>query len=340
MIRYFATVLPGLETVLSDEIKMKITDAHILESARGKVFFASACSLDRLMALRTADNLYRVIDRFEVGPHRIHLPALTERIARLDLSFAMNGLAGERCFRVNASRRGKQSYSRFEAAEAARAGIAKRYKDWRFGEADEPNVEFRLDIDDSEATFSLRLTDAAFRYRGADRQFAPAALRPPVAHAMVRLSDPEEADVFVDPCCGSGTIVAERLQYPYARIAGGDLSPEALKAALVNVKDRPNIDLREWDARRLPLDAGSVDKVAANLPFGVQIGRKEDIPELYRGLLKETGRILRKGGVAVMLTECPEELLASAEAASLLCVRTITVSLKGHRPTLFLLRRG
>jgi hypothetical protein len=53
----FATVLPGLEYVLENEIRVKITDAKIEHLERGKVFFASDLPADALMVLRTADNL-------------------------------------------------------------------------------------------------------------------------------------------------------------------------------------------------------------------------------------------------------------------------------------------
>jgi tRNA (guanine6-N2)-methyltransferase len=153
-----------------------------------------------------------------VGPHKEHLIDVEKQIRELDLSFINKE---RQSYMVNASRTGKHTYSRFEAANAAMRGIAKRSPRWPQGTSENHDVEFHLDIQQEAAMFSLRLTDAAFRYRGENRLFSQAALRPTVAHAFVWLSKPEASDVFVDPCCGSGTIVSERLTYPYSRVVGG-----------------------------------------------------------------------------------------------------------------------
>src|SRR5690606_22797971 len=127
---------------------------------------------------------------------------------------------GKGNFYVNVSRKGSHTYSRFEAAQKAMEGIKKRYPHRRIGTANRHDVEFRLDIEGHQALFSLRLTDAIYRFRHNNRKFTAASLLPTVAHAMVWLSKPEEEDVFIDPCCGSGTILSERLSYPFTYIGG------------------------------------------------------------------------------------------------------------------------
>ncbi|MBA4495168.1 THUMP domain-containing protein [Paenactinomyces guangxiensis] len=168
MTLYFASVLPGLEYVLSNEIRHKMCDAEITQIKRGKVFFTTSKSFACLSSLRSADNLFRFIDQFQIGPHKQHLSQLRERMSQLDLYF----LDKKKSFRVNASRKGKQTYSRFEAAEVAMEGIQKRYPSWRVGTAKNHQIELRLDIEHNEVTFSLRLTDAAFRYRKKKREFS------------------------------------------------------------------------------------------------------------------------------------------------------------------------
>lgn len=113
----------------------------------------------------------------------------------------------------------------------------------------------------------MRLTDASFRYRSGQRRFTAAALRPTVAHALVWTSNPHAKDRFIDPCCGSGTLFSERLVYPYSHIYGGDLSAEAVEASIDNTEFHERLMVRQWDARRLPIDAGAMDKVVVNLQF-------------------------------------------------------------------------
>ncbi|WP_158289711.1 methyltransferase domain-containing protein [Paenibacillus flagellatus] len=336
---YFATVLPGLEYVLEQEIRMKIADAKVGSVERGKVHFASRSPVEALTKLRTADNLYRLVHRFRVGPHKADLSRIEREIAGLDLARACTERLSPAAFIVNAGRTGKHTYSRFEAAEAAARGVVRRMARWARGTAGAHDVEFRLDLVHEDALFALKLTDASFRYRTDRRVFARAALRPTVAHALVLLSKPEAADRFVDPCCGSGTIVSERLAYPYRRIWGGDASAEAVEAANANIGGRDRVHIRRWDARQLPLDAACADKAAANLPFGRQIAAGANLLELYGGMLAETARVLKPGGLAVVLTDAEPPLLHAAERAGFACVRESILSLKGLHPAVYRLHK-
>lgn len=338
MAHIMATVLPGLEYVLEDEIRVKIKDATIETIERGKVCFTSFVPTDDLMILRTADNLYNLIHRFRVGPHKIHLAGIEQEISRLELSRSYRNRSRPVSFKVNASRTGKHTYSRFEAAEACARGIAKGAAYYRHDPSGLHETEFRLDIDHEEAVFALRLTDASFRYRNEVRTFTHAALRPTVAHALVWLSSPEAAEVFVDPCCGSGTIVSERLAYPYLQICGGDHAEEAVASALENVGVYDHVKIHHWDARRLPIDAGYVDKMVTNLPFGRQISADEHIPALYQAVFKEMKRVLKTKGCALCMTDADAALQTAARQTGFSFTKEATLSLKGLHPSVYLLK--
>ncbi|HEX2037429.1 MAG TPA: methyltransferase domain-containing protein [Chloroflexota bacterium] len=332
-----------------DELGAKVADAEVQETPRGKIVFASRAPLPALLTLRTVDNLYALIGRFRVGPHRAHLPDIRDAVAALDLEPALARLgtdtgtgsgAGRRTatgaarysFLVNASRSGRHTYSRFEVAEAATQGILARHPTWRSGTTHEHQLEFRLDVADELADFALRLTPPTFRFRGHERHFTAASLRPPVAHALVWLSQPAPGDRFLDPFCGSGTILGERLVYPARRLVGGDRSAAALAAARANLPPAPHLTLARWDARRLPLGTGVVDKLVSNLPFGHQILSPAEIGGLYRDFVAEVGRILAPGGQAVVLTDQVPLLLDAADAAGLGHEAGLTLSLKGLHP--------
>ncbi|WP_175615952.1 EmtA family 23S rRNA (guanine(2470)) methyltransferase [Piscibacillus halophilus] len=334
MTLYFASVLPGLEYVLSDEINNKVTDSEIIEINRGKVFFTTAKTFTCLSSLRSADNLFQVIDQFQIGPHKKHLSHVSERISQLDLDF----IDHNDLFWVNASRKGKQTYSRFEAAKKAMEGINNHYPDWNIGTSQNHQVEFRLDIEHQHVIFSLRLTDATFRFRGQTRRFSRASLLPTVAHAMVHLSDPKSTDVFVDPCCGSGTILSERATYSAKRIVGGDVSGDVTKVAKSNIDDT-KAQINVWDARELPLSNGCVDKIVTNLPFGRQISPDEDLKLFNHHIMNEICRVLKPTGRAVILSESVNQLLGEAKRLGLLCLESYSLSLKGLNPTLFVFEK-
>lgn len=333
---YLATVLPGLEPVAAAELTAKIADAMLLEIRRGKLLFTTAAPVDDLLDLRSVDNIYVFIDRFGVGPHRSDLPDLKRAVAAAKIrgAVAAAGLdgGGRPSFVLNASRSGKQTYSRFELAAAAAEGIAEVCPRWRNGTPEEHQLEFRLDLADAEALLSLRITPASFRYRGETRGFSQAALRPTVAHALVWLSEPNPDETFLDPFCGSGTILSERAAYPAQRILGGDASAEAVAVARHNL---PGATIQVWDACHLPLDAASVDCVVTNLPFGRQILTPDAVGGLYHDFLQELRRVLRPAGRAFMLTDQVDALETAGMATGLRLERLMPLSLKGLHPWIF-----
>ena len=324
---YLAAVLPGLEPVLVSEVRAKVPGAVPAEVLRGRVVLGLAADPQALLALRTADNIYRLLGRLRAGPHRTDLPDLQAQVAALPLAGLRPPEGG---FHVNASRAGRHTYSRFAAAAAAAAGLEAR--GWRPGTPTQHELEFRLDVVGEAALFSVRLTPPAFRFRAADRAFTRAALRPTVAHGLVWLTAPGAGDRFLDPFCGSGTILAERLAYPAAAVRGGDIAAQAVEAAQRNAGGAGRAEVRQWDALRLPLDAASVTRVATNLPFGRQHGSPGEVEGLYRGFAAELRRVLAPGGLAVVLTDQGEALAAAAAAAGLRCRELLLLSLKGLHP--------
>ncbi len=357
---YLATVLPGLEGVAASEIQTKAPDAILKGTPRGKVLFVSAAPPARLLALRTADDLYVLAGRFAQGPYRTHLADLEREVSRLDVGGALHVASwlprARPAVFVNASRSGKQTYSRFEAADAALRGLLARHPRWSAGSAEAHDLEFRVDVAGDEALLSLRLSPPGFRFRGQTRAFAPAALRPPVAHALVWLSDPRPDDRFVDPFCGSGTILAERAVYPARQVIGGDILAEALQAARENLEElgrktkderrigtsqSPSASLRpascilrllRWDSRRLPLRAGSVDKLVTNLPFGKQVLGEAEIGDLYVAFFAEARRVLARGGAGILLTDQEDALRRAVARAGLQAESLAALSLKGLHP--------
>ncbi|MBA4495169.1 TRM11 family SAM-dependent methyltransferase [Paenactinomyces guangxiensis] len=161
---------------------------------------------------------------------------------------------------------------------------------------------------------------------------------PTVAHAMVWLSDPQPTDTFVDLCCGSGTILSERVVYPANQIIGGDISSTITMLAKENLY-YANVQVNVWDARKTPLNSNSVNKVVTNLPFGRQISIDEDIRSFKHHVMKEISRILIPNGTAVILSESTHQILEEAERFGFSCLKSYPLSLKGLHPALFVLEK-
>ncbi len=202
------------------------------------------------------------------------------------------------------------------AAIADKLGAFRRWKP-----RDPADIEVWGFLKDDTLTTCLRLTDNSFRQRSYRSEERSGSLRPTLAAALVALSHTGPGDVFLDPMCGSGTIVAERIGYgPFSHLYGCDLDQEAVRVtqraveACLRREKRDNVTIRQCDARRLDLDAGCIDTLVANLPWGKQYNLQGQRPNerLYRQLLTEFDRVVTASGTMVLLT-------AEASALSRAC---------------------
>lgn len=153
-----------------------------------------------------------------------------------------------------------------------------------------------------------------------------AALDASVAAAMVRLTNPRRDDVFLDPTCGSGTIVFERRAAgPCATAVGSDVARNARG------------ELRA-DATALPFADASVTAVCANPPWGHQMGSHDENDRLYPALLAEVGRVARRDARFVLLTNDVRRFdLVLRDQARWHLDQRLRVSLRGHHPRVYVL---
>lgn len=322
--RYLGTVSPGLEPVAKAELEAKVPGVQVEEILRGRIIFSCndpvRSGASPLWHLRSFDNLYSFIARFPVGKYRTELSRITEAIKACDLNVALS-VAREwgavspadrnrpPKVSVSASRQGRHTYSRFEAADAALQALTEGRR-FRAGTPQDHDYHFRLDVFDKQALFSLKLSPPTFRFRGA-RDFSRAALRPTVAHGLIWLSKPRPDDVFLDPFCGSGTIVTERAAYDAAALVASDVSPAVIAVARRNVPEY--VSLQCWDARQIGMASGSVTAIVTNLPWGNQISiAGGQLDSLYVEALIEMKRVPAPGGRAILLTSEGEAIQRAA----------------------------
>mgnify|MGYP000848855310 CR=1 FL=1 len=332
---YMATIVPGLESVATSEICTKLPGAWVQTQLRGRILFNTDSPREDLLELRCVDNLYLHIAWLKIGPHKAHLANLTtdiENTAIDHIPYLATANPGSKAI-VSASRAGHHTFSRFEAADAVLKGLSKAHK-FVPGTIDAHDLDFRLDIIETDALFSLKLTDATFRFRGM-RTFSRAALRPSMAHALIWISEPKPCDVFLDPFCGSGTIPIERADYEALSITGVDISAEAVMAAKDNAPN--NVNIQQMDAcNLLDIPAHSVTTIVTNLPWGKQIAPTQDIGSLYSQFLQEAKRVLAPRGKAILLTDQEDAISEACRMNELQYQPLCTVSLHGSLPIIYL----
>ncbi len=336
---FYAQTMPGLERITWREVQHTSPTARLVGYRRyrrqnGLVIFEYRDDPVRLLRLRTAEDVFYLADHVgALARGRAGLQALAQRIVRsryFDVGLHIHRRVrlttpaahdGARCgvqrarhrgrrrgrtrFRVVSRMQGREhTYRRAAMRRAVEQGVLNRYnRKWRNVD-DGADLEIWATLLEREFICGIRLSDRTMRHRPYKRAHSPASLRPSVAAAMVWLSRPQPADVFMDPMCGAGTILAERvLMGRYKRILGGDLDGNAVATGRTNVGPvAADMELRQWNAEALPLAAGSVDKVVVNLPFGQRHGSHQHNRSLYRQVFAELHRVLRPAGRLVALT--------------------------------------
>ena len=350
----YAQVHEGLEPVATDEIERDL-GGEVKRTGRGLIVFRADAIDDSLLELRTTEDVFLYAWGTDQLTHRAEdLDKIQRWTARepdwerlLRLHHAVRPKPkGRPTYRLITQMEGQHGYLRRDARQALARGMAgKLPASWKPAE-ENAAVEIWLTIDGSTAVCGVRLSDRTMRHRSYKLEHRPASLRPTLASAMVRLAEIKPPHVVLDPMCGAGTLLAEHLalmrtvRVPFPPALGGDLDPAAVRAAAANLRRLGPARLARWDAGRLPLPPGSVDRIVSNPPFGKQLGEPETIAPLYRRALREYDRVLRPNGRAVLLAGDAAKVRTAANAVGWQALRQLTVRILGQAATVTVWRKG
>ncbi len=355
----YAIVQPGLEEVAAEEIERELR-GEIKKQGQGVVVFRIP-EIDRsLLRLKTTEDVfllawgtdqlsYRAQDLDSIRRWTAH-DANWDQLLKLHHGVRPKP-KGRPSYWLVAQMTGAHGYRRIDALKALARGLAgKLPASWREAE-ENAAVEVWLTIHGAMAVCGVRLSDRSMRHRTYKLEHLPASLRPTVAAALVRLADLKPNQAILDPMCGAGTILAEALLSVKGRrgadggpwrlnIFGGDLDRRHVRAAGVNLRPLGDVHLQEWDARQLPLEDASIDRVLSNPPFGKQLSSPEEIRPLYRAAVAEMDRVLRPGGLAVLLVADVPALREPVQRVGWKQQRLVSVRVMGQRAAILVYRKG
>ncbi len=350
----YAVVLPGLEAIAADEITRDL-GGDVRKSERGLVIFRVKEITPDLLKLRTVEDVfllawgtdsltYRAVDLKQIR-HWTAKEADWPTLLRLHHAVAAKP-KGKPTYHLVTQMTGTHAYRRVDAKKELAMGLAGVFPaSWKPAE-ENAAVEVWLTIHGKTAVCGMRLSDKTMRHRTWKEEHQPASLRPTMAAAMVRLAGAAPGDVVLDPMCGAGTIIAEQIELSKQRragrieVIGGDIDKNALRAAAANLKRVGPALLAHWDAKRLPLAENTVDRVICNPPFGKQLASPEEIGPLYRGLIRESHRVLKDGGKAVLLVSEMKPLREAIRAVRWQPLRELDVRVLGQAATISVWRKG
>jgi len=343
---YYANCVPGIEAVAGCEIRRKLPGVQIARIDPGRVLFGYAGDVSDLLSLRTTEDVFAYLaEMTDIPPDEQGLQVVKDHMRRIDLTCGLRahsrlwGAPDRPTFRVTATRQGQHAFHSPQIAGWAGAGVVEQ-RGWPVS-LEHPDIDIWVELRHDKAVCGVRLSTNAMGRRSRVVH-SIASLRPTVAHAMCLLSRPTQAELFLDPMCGAGTMLIERQHdLPGAVVIGADKYTLPVQQAAANIRAAGvRASLVQADATRLALAAASVDKIVSNLPWGRRIGSHRTDRWLYPRFLSEANRVLRPGGTMVLLSLERRLMLSLLERMpGLHLVSRTMVTITGMRPSIYVLER-
>ncbi len=302
--RFLLTTNPGIEDIVEQEVTEKV-EARVHKAfmnLQGRVLVEiEGDRYPELLKLRSVYHVIRYLGEFEVSTGEEGLGMIYEGTRHLDIP----ELQGAQSFRVTATRIGVHSYTSIDIQKAAGQALVDKYH--KKVDLKGYEIEIIVDVIGKRCWIGVSLTRDSLHKRF-ERPFQhTAAIKPPLAYAMLRLADLRPGHVLLDPMCGGGTIPIEAAQIygSLIRIFASDNNQRALEGAMKNAEAAGVRDIIQFsllDARHIDRAFQRVDRIVTNPPFGVRIGEWETLKPLYASFLEAASRVLLEEGILVIIT--------------------------------------
>lgn len=308
---YFSTFIAGLGEVVTDALRKMVSDVKIELISDGLVVYKTSVNPQKIKGLRFFNNSFVLLGQVREKDSQLAMKRLVDKILKTGISYNQikQFLPQDKrlSFRVMFS----QENNTISVGQKVLSGLEKKLaSDYLFVNRTNPGIEFLfLTRDDGQGLLGLRLT----QHHDYKKTLHAGELRPELANLLCILSEPKPNDVFLDPFAGYGAIAIERaISFSYKQIYARDIDEKLVtglkKRASKFGKRFAVFQLDATNLSQFPND--SVDKVVTDPPWGIY-SASTNIDALYASFLKEFGRVLRPGGIVVVLTGRSELLDSS-----------------------------
>lgn len=204
-----------------------------------------------------------------------------------------------------------------------------------------PDTEFWLY---QRSSGSIYFLERLKHHKSFDKLLEQGELRPELAAMLCVLSEPTRSDVFLDPFCGSGAIPKARHKLgEYSRIYAGDLDELKIRKLANYFIGTPNVHLKKCDATNLAdYSDNSISKIVTDPPWGI-FDKVSDTEyrSLFSKTLSEFNRVLRNGGIAILLTKRETNLqdLLYQSPNSLVILKKFEILVSGKKASVWKLKK-
>jgi tRNA (guanine6-N2)-methyltransferase len=281
-LRFFATTVIGLEDVASKEVE-SLTGARA-ELDVGRIAFEGSLEDVYLLNLKAS-----TINKVFIELCRSTFEGLNDiyRLAKsLDYTWILDA---QQTFAIRSERIGVHNFTSMDVSRVAGQAVidsfanatGKRLK----VNLDEPDVEIYCLVRNSDFIMGVNTTGVSLHKRGYRVYSHPAALKPTIASAMLRIGGWTQVKSLIDPMCGGATIPIE------AALEASGIPPNHLRKdfAFLKLKICSQKDFEEVRAETLAKrkEKGAyaiyaMEKFAKHMQGGIENAKKAGVQEAIK----------------------------------------------------------
>ncbi|XP_012258323.2 tRNA (guanine(6)-N2)-methyltransferase THUMP3-like [Athalia rosae] len=246
-------------------------------------------------------------------------------------------------YRVTCERTGSHAFESGQVARVIGGELQDKYH-WLV-DLTMYHLEFVCNVIHNELITCLRVTHES-KHRRNILHFGPTTLRATVCYSLIKLANPKQGEIIMDPMCGGGSIPIEAaIAFPNTYVLCGDNHEKAVARTKSNIDGQlvpRSMDLVEWSVSELPLKDSSIDIVVTDMPFGKRSGSMTDNRVLYKKYLAELGRVSKLGtGRLVLLTYDRRsiQLALQVTSSSFKVIKMLGVNMGGLHAAVYVLKR-
>lgn len=316
--RYYSTFPAGFDAVIRGALSSEFDELSVKQCFDNAVLFTYGGLRREIASTHYFQNVYEVIDTVagrDTGSPGRAVRRFTSGIRSYHLARRLKNSRGLRLVVADESRLVSIDNRLRSEAEARISDAAGVPIDNKRPDAELWVIKRREGI----ALFLLRKADrdrGGKRHNRGDR----GRLSPEIGALLCRLSEPADDDVFLDPFCGKGGIVLERVRRGFQLAFAEDIDPDCVRAVKDEVKlrsrgVRKRTFVRTGDARDpARFENGFVTKIVTDPPWGEFDRSISDVRVFYVSIFKSFARVLCSGGTIVLLVgrEIPVAEIAAA----------------------------
>ena len=313
--RLFFTTNPGLESVVESELAQRLQEAEIgiVQVVKKPFGFGGQVLAEcegHLPSLEAIVLQMRSVHHVQIPLHGFALLYGEHDLRQIEReleALTVGAMVEAKKFRVTTKRTGHHLFTSMDVQRAAGTVLQRKYG--CAVDLENHDVNIRVDVYDRICLVGLQLSKKALSNRYRRRSSPRAALKAPVAYALLQWAQlrPDAKGALLDPFCGSGTILIEAAQlYPHLELHGVDIDARAVEGTRVNaaaegIEDR--LHLSQGDARKLSAayPAGRFGAIVTNPPYGIRFGQHLNFYRFYRRILQECWTLLDEDGMLVII---------------------------------------